>query len=32
MGRFIREFAEFDGAADKSFCMCPICEQKLDLI
>ena len=23
---------EFDGAADKSFCICPICEQKLDLV
>ena len=29
---YLEDYPEFDGAADKSFCICPICEQKLDLI
>lgn len=29
---YLDDYPEFDGAADKSFCMCPICEQRLDLI
>ena len=29
---YLDDYPEFDGAADKSFCICPICEQKLDLI
>ena len=29
---YLDDYPEFDGAADKSFCICPICEQRLDLI
>ena len=29
---YLDDYPEFDGAADKSFCMCPICEQRLDLV
>lgn len=26
------DYPTLDGAADKSYCYCPICEQKLDLV
>lgn len=29
---YLEDYPEFDGAEDKSFCMCPICEERLDLI
>ena len=29
---YLDDYPEFDGAADKSFCICPICEQRLDLV
>ena len=29
---YLDDYPEFDGEADKSFCICPICEQRLDLI
>lgn len=29
---YLDDYPEFDGAADKSFCICPICEQRLNLV
>ena len=29
---YLDDYPEFDGAADKSFCICPICEQRLDQV
>ena len=28
----LEDYPELDGVADKSWCLCPICEEKLDLI
>ena len=29
---YLDDYPEFDGAADKSFCIRPICEQRLNLV